>query len=319
MLYPPSPADRPNAEDGVRSYMMFFPYRDETKELNDETRRSAEGSFLQLQDGITHYELGGDENGEPVILIHGFSVPYFIFDPTFEFLRRVGFRALRYDLFGRGYSDRPHTQYNLEFFLRQLADLLQALSIKRPVNLIGLSTGGPIASAFTVSHPQQVDKLVLIDPVGAKPLRFSPMINALKIPLLAEAVLSLVSNDALINGASKDFFDPAFVEYFKSNYKVQMQFKGFRRALLSTFRSNMLGSFIEVYEQLGKMAKDILLLWGRNDITVPFEHSSALCNVLPNVQFHVIENGGHVPHYEKPDEINPILLEFLRKNDTQIS
>jgi|GEM_PF-3998148 len=59
---------------------MSFPYRAETKVLNDETRRSSDGSFIQLSDGITHYELGGNENVEPVILIHGFSVPYFIFE-----------------------------------------------------------------------------------------------------------------------------------------------------------------------------------------------------------------------------------------------
>jgi len=292
---------------------MFFPYRDETKELNDGTRRSADGSFIQLPDGITHYELAGNENGKPVILIHGFSVPYFIYDPTFEFLTHSGFLVLRYNLFGRGLSDRPRRRYNLDLFLKQLADLLEALHFTRPVNLIGLSTGGPIASVFTVRHPQKVDKLVLIDPVGAKPITLSPMLQALKIPLVAEAVLSLIGNHTLIQSASKDFFDPEFVEHFKSKYEVQMQYKGFRRAILSTLRNNMLGSFMEAYRQLGKMDKDILLFWGRNDTTVPFEHSRDLCAALPNVQFHIIENCGHIPHYEKPEEVNPILLEFLRK------
>ena len=70
---------------------------------------------------------------------------------------------------------------------------------------------------------------------------------------------------------------------------------------------------MEAYQQLGKMDKDILLFWGRNDLTVPFEHSRDLCAALPDVQFHIIENCGHIPHYEKPEEVNPILLEFLRK------
>jgi pimeloyl-ACP methyl ester carboxylesterase len=75
----------------------------------------------------------------------------------------------------------------------------------------------------------------------------------------------------------------------------------------------MLGSFMKAYQQLGKMDKDILLFWGRDDTTVPFEHSRELCAALPHVQFHIIENCGHIPHYEKPEEVNPILLEFLRK------
>ena len=65
------------------------------------------------------------------MLIHGFSVPYFIFDPTFNFLTKAGWRVLRYDLFGRGFSDRPHVRYNIDLFVRQLKELLDALNIKR--------------------------------------------------------------------------------------------------------------------------------------------------------------------------------------------
>jgi len=293
--------------------------RGETNELNDVTRKSAGGSFVQLPNGITHYELSppltqGEGLGvRDVVLVHGFSVPYFIYDPTFDFLTQSGFRVLRYDLFGRGFSDRPRTRYNLDFFVKQLANLLDALRFTRRLSLIGLSMGGPIASAFTIRDPGRVDKLVLIDPVGAKPIAFSPMLKAVKIPFVAESILSLVGGDALVQGIAKDFFDPAYVEHFLAKYKVQMKYKGFGRAILSTIRNNMLGSFMDVYHELGKMNKDILLFWGRDDNTVPFDHSNILRAALPTVEFHAIENCGHIPHYEKPEEVNPILLEFLRK------
>jgi pimeloyl-ACP methyl ester carboxylesterase len=286
--------------------------RDETKELNEQARRSASGLFIQLANGITHYELGGNESGEVVVLVHGFSVPYFIYDPTFEFLTRSGLRVLRYDLFGRGFSDRPNTRYNLDLFVGQLINLLDALRFSRPVNLVGLSMGGLIASAFTVRHPQRVRKLVLIDPAGAKPIALTPMLRAVKIPFVAEAVFSLVGGEALVRSNAKDFFDPALVDHFSAQYKIQMQYKGFKRAILSTIRNGMLDSFTDEYEALGKMKENILLLWGRNDKTVPFEHSQVLRDALPNVEFHVIEDCGHVPHYEKPDEVNPILIKFLR-------
>ena len=287
--------------------------RDEIKELNNETRKFAGGSFIQLANDITHYELSRNESGKVVVLVHGFSVPYFIYDPTFKFLTESGFRVLRYDLFGRGFSDRPHRDYNLDLFVNQLADLLDALRFTQPVNLIGLSMGGLIASAFTIRHPERVNKLVLIDPAGAKAITLSPILNVVKKPLVAEAILSLVGNERLIQFAAKDFFDPVFVEHFKTQYIVQMQFKGFRRALLSTIRSGMLDSFIHVYEALGKIDKPVLLFWGREDTTVPFEHNETLRAVLPNVEFHVIEKCGHIPHYEKPEIVNPILLDFLRK------
>ena len=92
-----------------------------------------------------------------------------------------------------------------------------------------------------------------------------------------------------------------------------MQFKGFLRAILSTLRNNMLGEFMNVYEGLGKIDKAILMFWGRNDNTVPFDHSDILRATLPTVEFHAIENCGHIPHYEKPEEVNPILSKFLRK------
>ena len=287
--------------------------RDETKELNDETRRSASGSFIQLPNGMTHYELGGNELGEVVVLVHGFSVPYFIYNPTFEFLTQSGFRVLRYDLFGRGFSDRPHVDYNLKLFIQQLADLLDALRFTRPVNLIGLSMGGLVASAFTICCPERVNKLTLIDPAGAKSIALTPMLKLVKIPFVAEAVLSLVGGGPLIQSNAKDFFDPKLVEQFTAQYAVQMQYKGFMRAILSTIRNGMLDSFVQTYETLGTMNKPILLFWGRKDQTVPFEHSQILCAALPHVEFRIIENCGHIPHYEKPEEVNPLLLDFLRK------
>jgi len=287
--------------------------RDEIKELNAETRKSASGAFIQLPNGITHYELGGNESGELVVLVHGFSVPYFIYDPTFQFLTQAGFRVLRYDLFGRGFSDRPNVDYNFELFVNQLADLLDALRFTQRVNLIGLSMGGLIASAFTVRHPERVNKLTLIDPAGAKSIALTPMLKAAKIPFVAEAVLSLVGGEALVKSNARDFFDPALVEHFSIQYRIQMQYKGFKRAILSSIRNGMLESFIHVYEELGKADKPTLLFWGRNDNTVPLEHSQLLCTAVPQIIFHIIEDCGHIPHYEKPDMVNPILLDFLRR------
>jgi pimeloyl-ACP methyl ester carboxylesterase len=291
---------------------MPFPARGETKELNDEIRRTVAGSFIQTPGGLTHYELGGNESGEAVVLIHGFSVPYFIYDLTFEFLTRSGFRVLRYDLFGRGFSDRPAARYDIHLFLDQLTGLLDALHFTRPVSLIGLSLGGIIASTFTVKYPDRVNKLVLIDPAGARPIAFSPLQRVALLPFVAETILSLARSETLIKSASKDFFDPVLVEHFMSRYKVQLEYKGFRRAILSTIRDGMLGSFIETYKALGKMDKKVMLFWGRNDMTVPLEHSQDLLGVLPNVEFHVFEGCGHIPHYERPDEANPLLFKFLR-------
>src|SRR5579862_6348425 len=82
--------------------------------LDDAARKAAGGSYVKLSDGITHYELSGPDTGRLVVLVHGNSVPYYIWDSTTVALRAAGFRVLRYDMYGRGTSDRPNTTYNAD-------------------------------------------------------------------------------------------------------------------------------------------------------------------------------------------------------------
>lgn len=290
---------------------MGHPYRDEIKELNDITRKDLSGSFIELSDGVTHYELSNPEKENTVILVHGFSTPFFIYDPTFEFLTGSGFRVVRYDLFGRGFSDRPEAHYNIDLFIQQLGDLLVGLHLTRPISLVGLSTGGPIIAAFTALHPERVNKLVLIDPIGAKPLAISRILKLAAMPIVGEALIGLVGSVGMVKNIPSMLFEHTPVEHLHNRYIAQMQYAGFKRAILSSIRNGMLDSFIRFYESVGKMDQPVLLFWGRNDRTVPFKHSDSLRVAMPNLAFHVIENCGHIPHYEKPEEVNPILLEFL--------
>ena len=90
----------------------------ETRALDDTARLRAPGDFVRLPDGMVHYELAGPDSGVTVVLVHGFSVPFYIWDSTAARLHDAGFRVLRYDLYGRGYSDRPHTPYDTALFVR---------------------------------------------------------------------------------------------------------------------------------------------------------------------------------------------------------
>jgi pimeloyl-ACP methyl ester carboxylesterase len=292
---------------------MSFPYLGETKELNESTRKGAQGSFVSLTDGVTHYELAGNENGTTVVLTHGFSVPYFIFDKTFEFLSKSGFRVLRYDLFGRGLSDRPRVKYNIDLFVRQLADLLDAFH-HGPVDLVGLSMGGPITTTFLTKYPGHVRKHVLIDPAGVRAIKLSIILQGAKLPSIGELALGLFGGEGLVKSIASDFFDPEMVGAFQERYRVQMQYKGFLRAILSTIRNGMLGSFYETYERAGELKKPTLLFWGRQDKTVPFEHSADLLKAIPHAELCAIDGCGHIPHFEKPEVVNPVLQKFLEAN-----
>lgn len=287
-----------------------FPYLGETEELNEATRANAPGSFIQLSDGYTHYELGGPENGQPVVLVHGFSVPYFIWDPTFKFLTTSGFRVLRYDLFGRGFSDRPNLRYDIDLFCKQLRELLDTLGFEQ-ISLMGLSMGGVISASFTARYPERVNKVVLIDPAGAKSITLSRLLKAATTPGFGELALGLFGRKHLAKGIRSDFHDPTHFKDFVANYMVQLKFKGFTRAILSTVRNGMLGSFLETYKTVGMQNQPVLLFWGKDDKTVPLKHSDDIRAAIPQTQFRPISNSSHIPHYERPEEVNPLLLEFL--------
>jgi pimeloyl-ACP methyl ester carboxylesterase len=286
-------------------------WRGETRDLDDAARKSTAGSFVRLSAGFTHYETANAGGGQPTVLVHGFSVPYFIWDPTFEALAEAGFTPIRYDLFGRGFSDRPRAAYGISLFVDQLQELLDSLHVGT-VNLLGLSMGGVIAAAFTASNPSRVRRLVLIDPSGAAPLRLPFLYRIAILPGIGELALGLLGTDTLLRGIASDFYDPSQVAHFQEQYRHQMGYRGFKRSILSTIRCHMLDDFMKTYEEAAAARPPVMLIWGERDTTVPFEQSTVLRQLFHDAVFRPIPAAGHIPHYERPAEVNPALIDFLR-------
>jgi pimeloyl-ACP methyl ester carboxylesterase len=287
-----------------------FRFRGEKSIMDHEARASAPGSFVELEDGLTHYELLGSPEGTLVVLIHGFSIPFQIWDPTVAPFLEAGLRVLRYDLYGRGFSDRPLTAYNRDLFDRQLSQLLSALELPTPVSLIGLSMGGSIAVVFCDLHPERVRKLCLIDPAGfpTKILSWSKLIAR---PFLGEWLMNLFGERFLLSSLSDDLFGLDRYPQYIQIARQQMHYEGFRRALLSTMRNDVLGDLSAAYARVGTQGHPTMLIWGRHDRVIPIEVSARVLQAMPQTEFHAIEEAGHVPHYEQPEIVNPILIQFL--------
>jgi pimeloyl-ACP methyl ester carboxylesterase len=284
--------------------------------MDDSVRATQPGQSARLSDGVTYYELGGPKSGKPVVLIHGFSMPNFIWDPTFSALTAAGFRTLRYDLFGRGFSDRPQVRYDKGIFIRQLADLLDAMKFQE-VDIVSLSMGGVIAAEFAFRFPKRVGRLAFIDPAGFD-LGLPFAIKLLNVPLIGEFLLgglNLFGRGTLLESMQADFYKPTeeMKRDFIGRYSVQMQYRGFKRSLLSSLRAGMLDEDLQLFKRLGELNKPNLLIWGKEDPTVPVRYNETFRALVPNTEFHLIERTGHIPHYEKPETINPILIEFLNR------
>lgn len=285
----------------------------ETVELNDEIRESLPGEFIQLTDGVVHYELDGPEDGEVVVLVHGFSAPSFIWDHNFGFLVQNGFRVLRYDLYGRGYSDRPEIKYDMELYVRQLQELVHQLGLsQKKFSLVGLSMGGGICVVFADQYTELVKRVSLVDPMGFSigGLSNEILFRLLKIPGLKRLLMKLMGHDFFVKSQEADFVQYEGLGDYLEKYRRQLVYKGFLRAIWSTIQNVPFTNLKDAYERVGKQIP-MQLFWGEEDRTIPFRVSEKVLAAVPSIKFFPIKNAGHQPQYTHAGEVNPSLLEFL--------
>lgn len=281
----------------------------ERQTLDGSARQLAPGRFLQLADGMTHYQVSGPDDGQRVVLVHGFSVPSYIWDSTSAALSAAGFRVARYDTFGRGFSDRPDVPYTLDLFDRQLQQLLDSLGWRGPVDVVGLSMGGAVSAAFSGRHSERVRSLSLIDPV-AEPS--APLPAMFRFPLLGPLLWQILAVPAMPEGQLTDFVEPARWPDWTARYRDQMQYRGFGRALRSTLTALSAVQLDSVYGLVGTSGIPVLLIWGKEDKTVPIEQAEIVRRAIPAAQYHPIDSAAHLPHMERGGVVHPLLIDFLR-------
>lgn len=294
----------------VLALPYFVPDR-ETTSLDNQVRRQLGGTFIQLSDGYTHYRLEGPAAGATVVLVHGFSTPLFNWDHTVPALARAGFRVLRYDLYGRGYSDRPRCDYDKDLFDRQLLELLKTLKIETPVNLVGLSMGGAVATIFAARHPRQVGKLALIAPAGF-PVNIPFTGKLVRLPVLGGYLMRAVGDRTLLKSARKALHAPEKVPEYIQKFEEQMVYRGYKRAIASTLRHFDLSNQAAAFEQAGQHPRPVLVFWGKADRMVPYEHSAKVLAAMPRATLFSLADAGHVLQYERPEVMNPVLVDFLK-------
>jgi pimeloyl-ACP methyl ester carboxylesterase len=293
----------------VAALGFYYARNPERKTLDDADRRNAPGKFVRLSDGVTHYDVAGPDSGRTIVLVHGFSVPYYIWDSTAASLAKAGYRVVRYDEYGRGLSDRPKTRYIDDLYDRQLTELLDSLRITQRVDLAGVSMGGAVTGMFAGRHPKRVRSLTLVDPVagtsGSQGMFGWPVIGAYLWQTLAVPKMD--------EGQASDFVDPAKFPDWADRYRVQMQYRGFGRALLS-HRVERVGMVLDtLYRRVARESIPVLLLWGKEDHTVPFERSESVRSAIPAAEFHAIDGVGHLPILEKAALSDSLILAFLAR------
>ena len=282
----------------------------EKRDLDDSVRRATPGQFVRLTDGYTHYEIGGPPAGRLVVLVAGFSVPYYIWDPTFKALVDDGFRVLRYDYYGRGFSDRPDVPYTQAFYVRQLMELLDALQITEPFDLVGLSLGGGVVTSFADTYPARVRSLIYMAPSFRTPGSLPPLAGT---PSLWNFVAAVVAERGWADEQPGDFLHPERFPDWADRYRTQLQYRGFRRARLSELVVNASVDQRDELERVGEDPRRVLIIWGKQDPSVPFESSGPLLETMPRARLVAVDDSGHLPQWEQPAITHTAILEFLHE------
>ncbi len=285
----------------------------ETQAINAEVRAAASGQFVTLSDGVTHYERVGPDTGRVAVLVHGFSVPYYIWDSTSVALRGAGYRVIRYDVFGRGLSDRPDVAYDSALFVRQLTDLLDSLHVAGPVDLMGLSFGGFITAHFTAAHPGRVRTLTLVDPVAVA--RSLPA--AITTPVVGQWFWQVMQAPGQADGQPSDFLHPEGWPDWIDKYKPQMTYRGFGRALRRSAITAANADYPTLYARVGRTGVPVLLLWGKQDSTVSITNATVLRDRIPGMEFVAVDSAGHLPNLEQSAVVHAVMLSFLDRHRTR--
>ncbi len=286
------------------AWAYWWKVNPESQTLTINALGNVPGEFVTLRDGATYYEIAGPDTAPVVVLVHGFSVPSYIWDSTFTALANSGFRVIRYDLYGRGWSERPDAAYDGEMYDAQLNGLLDSLRITQPVHLVGLSFGGFVTSHFVTTHPDRVRSLTMIDPVASS----SPSPALLRAPVIGSWLFTVTQMPGRAEGQLSDFLQPERWPTWVDQYRPQMQYKGFGRSLHRSALTMGRTNFDTLFTAVARTGKPVALIWGKEDKTTPLTLSEVVRRNIPSVEFVVIDSAAHLPHMERASVVNPLLV-----------
>ena len=241
----------------------------------------------------------------PILLIHGFD------SSLLEFRRLLPLLAenndtCAVDLLGFGFTDRvSRIQFSPTAIKSHLYSFWKTL-INQPVILVGASMGGAAAIDFTLTYPEVVQKLVLIDSAGLtggsplSKLMFPPLdyfaTQFLRNPKIRQSISraayknkSLASSDAQICAA------------------LHLEMPSWELALIAFTKS---GGYSSFKNKLSQIKQPTLILWGDSDKILGTVDAERFNRAIPHSKLIWISDCGHVPHLEQPQITAQHILEF---------
>jgi len=246
-------------------------------------------------------------SGPVLLLVHGFPLDHTMWESQMEPLAHA-FRVVAPDLRGFGQSGVTEGTVTMKQFADDLASLLAALDIQRRVALCGLSMGGYIAWQFWRHHAARLDCLILCDTRAAADTeqarqgRLTMAENVLRFgsPIVVEPMLPKLLAPATPQQRPE-------VVRLLSNMIVNSPPMGIAAA------QRGMAERPDMTDLLGQIDVPTLVICGEHDTISPPEEMRSIAAAIPDSQFAVIPDAGHMSPMENPHAVNDTIRRFLAR------
>jgi 2-hydroxy-6-oxo-octa-2,4-dienoate hydrolase len=265
-----------------------------------------EGRFIDAAGHRTHIHEAG--SGAPLVLLHGSGAGVSAFAnwagvmPAFA----ERFRVIAPDIAGFGATEpQPDARYDIKLWVRHFIGILDALGIAR-ASVIGNSFGGALALATALSHPDRLDRLVLL----GTPCGEFPMTDGLRASLDYEP-----SPEAMRHAMSFFPHDPAILteELVQARYQASIRpgaMAAFRRLMPKPEGERPIVRGLPE-AALRALPHKALILHGREDRVVPPDCARALNAAIADSELHVFGRCGHWVQIERRADFLRLAGDFL--------
>lgn len=270
---------------------------------------------FQYSEGVNiNFEKVGDQ-GPAIVFLHGFGASLNTWSDIRNSLPQ-GFRYYFVDLKGFGFSSKPNDKkYSLSDQADIIAKFIREHDFEQVV-LVGHSYGGGVAlftyMKFVGSESNPIKKMILIDSAGYT-FRFPFFIDFLRTPIINAFVLNVVPKKYRAKHTlNKLFYDKAKVTKERIHrYSFFFDMPGSHKSFVRAAKQVLPEDHEEVVKRIKEIDVLTLILWGRNDPIIPVDDAYKFQADISLSEVTVIEECGHVPHEEKPEEISGVVSNFL--------
>jgi pimeloyl-ACP methyl ester carboxylesterase len=273
------------------------------------------GQILELSGAdvqVVETAAGTEKPGAPIVLIHGYAASLHWWDAMVPLLSK-DHRVITLDLLGHGGSDKPSSGYSMEDQASLVAEALNQLRVQGAV-VVGHSMGATVATALAEQSSELVDRVVVVDQAPDTSYGDSPFVAKLGyVPVLGE-LLNRIIPDALVKKGYEDGFAP--------DYDLESGFEN-PDQVIDDFNAMTYTSYdespseqedytdeIPLDERLKDAAVPLLVIFGAEDQIWDTEESLAAYEDVPGVRVATVEDAGHSPNVEQPEQTARLILEF---------